>query len=50
MSLPTNGTNGQSVKVEGRAISLSAGVYWLECQFVKKGAVLQTLRFERQEQ
>ncbi|EHK9002076.1 glycoside hydrolase family 3 protein [Vibrio vulnificus] len=50
MSLPTNGTNGQSVKVEGRAISLSSGVYWLESQFVKKGAVLQILRFERQEE
>ncbi len=50
MSLPTNGTEGKNVETEGIAIHLQAGIYRIDTQFVKKGAVLQTLRFERQEQ
>jgi beta-glucosidase len=48
MSLPINGNNGKTTMVQGRAIYLPCGVYWLECQFVKKGAELQTLCFEKQ--
>ncbi|EOB2817140.1 TPA: glycoside hydrolase family 3 protein [Vibrio vulnificus] len=48
MSLPTNGTKGKTVEIEGIAIHLQAGIYRIDTQFVKKGAELKTLRFEWQ--
>ncbi|HDY7982406.1 glycoside hydrolase family 3 protein [Vibrio vulnificus] len=48
MSLPTNGTEGKTVEIEGIAIHLQAGIYRIDPQFVKKGAELKTLRFEWQ--
>ncbi|RAH26149.1 beta-glucosidase, partial [Vibrio vulnificus] len=48
MSLPTNGTEGKTVEIEGIAIHLQAGIYRIDTQFVKKGAELKTLRFEWQ--
>ncbi|NLS12182.1 beta-glucosidase [Vibrio sp. SM6] len=49
MTLPTNGTQNQLVRVEGLAVALEAGFYSLDFDFVKAGAVLEQLEFVARE-
>lgn len=44
-TLPTNGTEGKSVEVEGLEIKLEAGLYQLALDFVKPGLTLESLMF-----
>ncbi|WP_354623829.1 glycoside hydrolase family 3 N-terminal domain-containing protein [Psychromonas sp. MME2] len=49
MSLPMNGTSGESIVVEGLEVRLGKGYYELTLDFVKPGLALERLMFTKKE-
>jgi beta-glucosidase len=45
MSLSVNGTNGETVSVEGLSVKLDKGFYSLDIEFIKLGLELEQLEF-----